>query len=242
MIREALGPRVFRIENRAYRDAARPLSEVRDAHALVEALDALVEHLRGELKPRAFDSIRKLLVRRERELREKVIVEGGALRDVQRRVRNARRRIGRWPLRGLRFESFVDAIAETYRSGRRAMAAAKDLESDECLHEWRKQVKYLRHQAEILRPIWCEAMDVVAKQAHELADLLGDDHDLAVMEAVVTRERGAVEAQERKALIGLIGERRSTLQKKATELGRKLYAEKPKAFRRRIAEYLAAWL
>jgi CHAD domain-containing protein len=242
LIRAALDPRVFRKENRTYRDAARPLSELRDARALIEALDALIEHFQGELKKRAFASVRKLLVQRMRTIRRRVIVERGALRDVQRSIRDARRRIDRWPLRRLKFRSFADGIEETYRSARRAMAVANDVESDECLHEWRKWVKYLRHQSEILRPIRPEAMSVLVEQAHELADLLGDDHDLAVMKGVLAAElRDSMESHERKALVGLIRKRRETLHKRAQRLGRKLFAEKPKRFGRRLRETLDAW-
>jgi CHAD domain-containing protein len=242
LIRGAVDARFFRTENRTYRDAARPLSEVRDAQALVEALDALVKHFRDELEERAFQQVRKLLVERRRAIRHAVIVERGALRDVQRTLRAARRRIDGWPLRGLEFGDFVEGIAKTYRTARRAMAVANDVETDECLHEWRKQGKYLRHQAEILRSIWPPAMDIVAEQSHELADVLGDDHDLVVMEHVVTvEERGSVDTRERKALVGLIHERRSTFRKQSKELGRKLFAEKPKAFRRRVGIYLDAW-
>jgi CHAD domain-containing protein len=241
LIRGAAGRRWFRRENRAYRDAARPLSELRDARVLIEALDSLVEHFRDELKNRAFDSFRRLLAQRARACRRQVVVEHGALGVVQHALRSARRRIDRWPLDDLDWPVLPDGLAETYRRGRRMAAGALDVESDECFHEWRKQAKYLRHQAEILRPIWCEVMEVLAGQADQLSHLLGDDHDLAVMKGVLRTERDHVAAHERKALLGLIGERRSTLQKHAVELGRKLYAEKPKAFRGRIREYLDAW-
>jgi len=242
LIRTAVDGDFFRKENRTYRDAARPLSEVRDARALVEALDSLVERFRDELKRRAFDSVRKLLVRRARDCRRRVIVEQGALRDVQRSLRQARRRIERWPLRSVRFESLVEGIAKTYRDARRLMSIANEAKTDECHHEWRKQAKYLRHQSEVLCTIWPEAMKVLVVEAHELADLLGDDHDLAVMTGVLATElRDSVEAHERKALVGLIRERRATLRKHAKQLGRKLFAEKSKAFRRRISEYLDAW-
>jgi hypothetical protein len=44
LVREGLGERRYRRENACFRDAARPLSEVRDAHALVQTLDRLAEH------------------------------------------------------------------------------------------------------------------------------------------------------------------------------------------------------
>src|SRR4051794_28254839 len=45
LLREALGSRTYRQENACFRDAARPLSEVRDAKVLVSTLDKLAEHL-----------------------------------------------------------------------------------------------------------------------------------------------------------------------------------------------------
>ena len=241
-IRDAVDGDLFRKENRSYRDAARPLSEIRDSRALIEALDALVKHFGDELKRGAFDHVRKMLVRRARACRQRVVVEQGALRQVERSLRRARKRIERWPLEGVDFGSFVDGIAETYRECRRLMSIANDLGTDESHHEWRKQVKYLRHQSEILCPLWPEAMRLLVDEAHELADLLGDDHDLAVMKQVLTHElHDEIAGHERKALLGLIAERRATLQKRAKRLGRKLFADKRKAFRRRVSEYLAAW-
>jgi len=242
LIRDAVDGDLFRKENRTYRDAARPLSEIRDSRALIEALDALVKHFGDELKSGAFADVRKILTRRARACRQKVVVEQGALREVQRSVRRARKRIERWPLEGLTFPTFIGGIAETYRAGRRLMSIANDLGTDETHHEWRKQVKYLRHQSEILCPLWPEAMRLLVDEAHELADLLGDDHDLAVMKQALTHElHDAIAGHERKALLGLIAERRATLQKRAKRLGRKLFADKRKAFRRRVSEYLAAW-
>src|SRR5690348_11632242 len=47
--RSGLGERTYQRENAAFRDTARPLSEVRDARALGEALDKLAEHFPGAL-------------------------------------------------------------------------------------------------------------------------------------------------------------------------------------------------
>src|SRR5262249_21269392 len=44
LVRPVIGEAVFRAENACFRDAARPLTEVRDAKILVETLDGLTEH------------------------------------------------------------------------------------------------------------------------------------------------------------------------------------------------------
>src|SRR5947207_2716692 len=49
LLRPALGAPVYRRENGSIRDAARPLTDMRDAKILVETLDKLAEHARGDL-------------------------------------------------------------------------------------------------------------------------------------------------------------------------------------------------
>src|SRR5712691_7867861 len=44
LVRGELGERRFDRENRAFRDAGRPLSDVRDAKVLVDTLDGLLAH------------------------------------------------------------------------------------------------------------------------------------------------------------------------------------------------------
>src|SRR5215471_10492368 len=44
LIRDAAPEKIYRKENACFRDTARPLSEVRDARVLVEALDELGQH------------------------------------------------------------------------------------------------------------------------------------------------------------------------------------------------------
>jgi len=241
LIRGAVDQDVFRKENRSYRDAARPLSALRDADALVEALDSLVEHFADELKGHAFEAVRRWLVARRRHIRHAVLVEQHALPEVRRSVNQARRRIERCRCQ-VDFDDFADGIGKIYRAARREMAVAREKRTDEAFHEWRKQAKYVRHQAEILCPVWPQAMELLADQAHELADLLGDDHDLAVMCDLLDADApDRLRKRERKALIALIRERRSALEKRALRLGRKLFAEKPRPFRRRVREYLAQW-
>src|SRR5919108_3500582 len=44
LVRPAIGDKTYRQENTCFRDAARPLTEVRDARILIETLDKLADH------------------------------------------------------------------------------------------------------------------------------------------------------------------------------------------------------
>jgi hypothetical protein len=80
-------------------------------------------------------------------------------------------------------------------------------------------------------------MKRLAGQAHQLTNLLGEDHDLAVMLSVV----GEVSQQglciEADALTGIIDQRRRVLQVRAFALGERIYKRKTKAFLRRLKRY-----
>ena len=50
MLRKSMGEKQFAKENRAFRDAGRPLSAVRDAKVMIDALDGLLDHFTGRVK------------------------------------------------------------------------------------------------------------------------------------------------------------------------------------------------
>ena len=103
-------------------------------------------------------------------------------------------------------------------------------------------MKYLRYQLEFLEDIKQEVVTEMAKQAHELADTLGLDHDLAVLEQLLHGEmKNVTSAKDKASLTDLIRKRRTELQEDAKEMGPQLYAEAPKPFCKRLKNYWKAW-
>src|SRR5262250_3558709 len=75
LVRPSLGRKTYRQENIALRDIARPLTGVRDAAILVEALDKTTKaHGPGSQK-RSFGNVRKELIRHQRYFRGTVLTE-----------------------------------------------------------------------------------------------------------------------------------------------------------------------
>jgi CHAD domain-containing protein len=110
-------------------------------------------------------------------------------------------------------------------------ATAKGRSED--FHEWRKQVKYLRHQLDLLRPAWPDVLRAMAGTADEIAELLGADHDLAVLREKAMAEP-VLSSETQQALLDRIDERRSEHQREAIDLGRRLFAEKPSSLTQRL--------
>jgi CHAD domain-containing protein len=242
LVRDGLGEKAYKRENAAYRDAARPLTEVRDARVLLDAFDGLAERFAEQAPADRFQEGRKELEARHREACDRVLREVTTFAQVSATLEAARDRIGDWPLRGGGRQALKGGLKRTYKSGRRAFAAAQAGPTDEDLHEWRKQAKYLRHQLELFEPAWSPALEELTRQAHDLGDRLGDDHDLAMLHRAVTEapeKFGAGEAVEK--LLALLELRRAELQKEAEALGRQAYGARPRELTRLVKGCWRAW-
>jgi hypothetical protein len=86
----------------------------------------------------------------------------------------------------------------------------------------------------LLKPTWPAVVGAQADEAHALSDLLGDDHDLAVLGEHLREEPSA----DSDAILELIDQRRAELLARIRALGRRVHAEKPKPSARRLRRYL----
>ena len=239
LVRDELGEKTFRKENRAFRDAGRPLSELRDAKVLVDTLDNLLEHFQGRVKAQEFAPLRRKLLEKRRQIRKKVLTQDHAVAEVVKEIREARKRVKKWPLENCGWSAVEGGVERVYAQGRKAMTRARENPTDESLHEWRKRSKDLRYELELLEPLWRETIGALAEQARHLTDLLGEDHDLAVL-GTLPPQLNADAPLDNELLLALINERRAALQREAFELGEKLYAETEKGFIKRLKDYWKA--
>jgi len=220
--RGTIEPAERRRLNAALRDAGRELSSARDAEVMVQAVDGLAKRFAGQVPKATFDAIRRNLEA------ERPIANGAA--RVASELRALSRGIDEWSMRRGGWQALEPGLLRGYASGRDLLATARERPSAENLHEWRKRVKDLWYHLRILKPISPGIVGGQADEADKLADLLGEDHDLAVL-------RETIDVDE---VIALIDHRRAQLQAQAIRIGERLYAESPKAFARRIRRYWRA--
>ena len=242
LLRKALAPQTYRYENTTLRDVARPLTAVRDARVLMDTLERLVEHGGAQAQALDLDGVRRALREEYCEVRQRVLNEGNTLALLEASLRAARARTQCWPI-GRRGWSVLGAgLKRVYRNGREAFAVAQEDPSQEHLHAWRKQVKYLWHQLQVLQPIQLGQVTALADQAHSLANALGDDHDLAVLSDKFLEEPDRFsDRATMQALADLIACCRAHLQEQAMTLGHQLYAAQPRLFVDRLRESWRAW-
>lgn len=242
LLRDELGSKRYRRENRRYRDAGRQLSPSRDAEVKVETLQALEEQA-GDDFP-AGPSLASLAWFEALEAdRDRVAAEQGEARgSIQRAagaIEEAAGAIPGWPIGTDSWQLLEPGITRTYRDGRRALRRAAADGGVEDVHQFRKRTKDLWYQLRLLHDAWPGLLEPAAEEAHALADLLGDHHDLAILAEDLDARAGL--GASRQGFRALIEARQAQLLERALVLGERLYAEKPEHYRRRLRAYWRTW-
>jgi CHAD domain-containing protein len=232
LVRAEVGDDVYSRENGALRDAARALSDVRDAAVMVQVHDALVDA--GGIAPAGF---REGLVERHERLRDELLA-GDALPRVREIVAAVLARVETWPVDTVEWSALGAGLERVYSRGREAMTTAFDDPSIEGFHHWRKRVKYLGHQLALLEDLWPEVMSASVESAQALTATLGDAHDLAVLRDALIE--AGVDPEREADLLELIDSRRHLFRARARPIGLRLYAEKPSRFVARLGQYWEA--
>lgn len=235
LVRPALGSDFARF-NSLVRDAAAELSSIRDAHAVLGTFDHLRAATHGH-EDRDLESVRE----HQAHLADDATrtVQGGDPRiaSARRRLIEARRGVSDWKLSG-GFDPIAAGLGETYRRSRSELATARSANDDLHVHEWRKSVKYLWYQMRLLQRTAPSVLDPLIDQLDRLSEALGDDHDLAVLVERLDEhpdDFGTPQAVDHTR--ALARSQQQELRARAFRLGGTVFAERPKAFVRRMAVY-----
>ncbi len=98
-------------------------------------------------------------------------------------------------------------------------------------------MKHRWHLSKLAEQRTAAALPSVVTALDELGELLGEEHDLAVLAATVTADPALAGGEaEAGRVVAVVAARRAAIQADAFARGRVLYEEKPRKFRERLAE------
>lgn len=163
--------------------------------------------------------------------------------QVLRELKAARSRIEQWSLQGKARRSLQLGLRRAVKRARKALIAARAAhppkEAAEHFHELRKRVKDLYYMACLLAPARPESLEPLAAKLDQLADLLGDDHDLAVLaeqaHALPDLFGGTMAVT---LLLELSAARQQHLRQSAQPLAERLHELRPRSFARAVTQGL----
>ena len=241
LVKQEIGKKAFEERLEELRKAAEYLARVRDAHVKAQALEKLARSQRKGPSAVKFVKLRAVLrsecaeeVRRFRKEKHR--------KEVQRILRKQPARFAKLRIKCDGWAAVGPGLKKSYRKARESRDVAQLDSSPENLHTWRKRVKDLWYNTQLLKPIWPEQMSAAADELEKLGEFLGDDHDLVILRQTAIRKSIVPDLEtEVNALLGLIDARRAELQKPAFEMGARFFEEKPSDFCERLHRYWKLW-
>jgi len=235
LLASPLGEQADQLRTEA-RELMRAVAGARDAQS---ALDALADLRKSDLpfSATSAETIRARLTELRDEAGATSFTKG--LRErISRYLDYATLSLERWPLKAIDFDTVTDGLISTYRRARQLVPDGWSEAEAEHLHDLRRRVVEHRHQMDLVEPLWPRLGRVWAEEAQRLRNQLGSCQDLAVLASFTAPHQPL--APWRSRLSPLIEARRNAHLKTAARLAGRLFAEKPKAFRRRIAALWSA--
>ena len=218
------------------RELMRAIAGARDAQS---ALDALADLRKANLpfSPTSTETIHARLTEM-RDAAEATSFTKNMRDRLSRYLDYATLSLERWPLKAIDFDTVTDGLTSTYRRARQLVPDGWSEAEAEHLHDLRRRVVEHRHQMDLVEPLWPRLGKVWAEEAQRLRSRLGSCQDLAVLAQFTAPHQPL--APRRSRLSPLIEARKNAHLKSAQRLAGRLFAEKPKAFRRRIAALWSA--
>ncbi len=230
-LRIAVPERFYREENQRLGEAGRKMSPLRDVHVQLRT----IEKLNGA-SASARRGLRAHLLREQMRMRRNIPKLRQALRGALRR---SQERMSALPLQRATPENVAAGLKKIYKQGRDRFKAAARRPTPENLHEWRKKVKALGYGFELMQELAAKKLAKLARRCDELGELLGDDHDLFMALEALRQEHAANPAADYAALANCIERKRAKLRRGALRIGARVYAEKPRAFEKRVDKLLS---
>jgi CHAD domain-containing protein len=213
-------------------------SEIRDAEARWQTFREL-ERVTRRSRNGACKKIETMLAF---ELQNFLAAFAGWEKETISLLQKARAAIQGWPIDNYGAKDLRRAMRLTYKSGRRALVAAKAEPNTANFHELRKQVKRLGYQLRIVRPLNHLVVQNLSDELDTLGKLLGRVHDLSFLGDRLRKEQKQTAWRTQDdGLLAVIDSTRKELRHDTAELGERFFAERPRQFGALVDEWFRDW-
>jgi len=213
------------------------LAAARDAQALLDAVDKLEENTESDLGDAPMQSVRGWLHKRRHAAEQNL--EQATASEAMQMLLELRPGFAGLAVYPDDFIPLAEGLERCYAATRKHFKAVVfDSDDAEEVHEWRKGLQHHWRQMQMLTPCWPSELSARAEAARALSQLLGEDHDIAMLMHLVstpTMTFGSLE--DTAAFMKRCRKRHKALRKEAKVKGKRLFVEKPGPFADRIHAY-----
>lgn len=132
------------------------------------------------------------------------------------------RMVSKLGLNGLPWAEVFDGYLRSYRAGRKAMKACERKPTTAAFHDWRRPVKDLFFQSQVLQPL--DGMKARRRQSDRLGDRLGKLNDLELLHSTAKKSRTAAVSKH-------LTKKQRALKAGIFNVAAKLFADRPSKIR-----------
>jgi hypothetical protein len=235
LARPALGGKIYNAENARFRDIGQKLAGKRDLHVLGQTANALADSAPVRAKA-AMAALKRTIV--ETKTRAEAGDNEDSARAGMEALGEAESAFAVLPIEGDDIRDLAKGLKRAFAKCHAAFAVVQDDPTDESVHEFRKTVQRHWRHMQLLERAWPDYFRARAELASELAECLGQDHDLAMVAAFAERnvDAGLTEKQQQ-SIAGLVSSRQDKLRERMQPLSLRLLAETPKDIARQVELY-----
>jgi CHAD domain-containing protein len=223
----------YRVTNRQLRTIAHHLSLLRDADATAEMMESVRDRYPGLVTPPIFTAVHQGLLARKRGAVERIDPDH-LLPRVARELRRLARETPPQVRRVGEYASIRAGMLRAYRRARKAMASVHANPEDILFHSWRRRVKDHWYHVRLFEGLDAHA-NTRARGLKRLETWLGDDHNLVLLQSTILTAPARFGDERTTALVlGCVAKYHTALRRRALKLGDRMFASKPRVFRRSI--------
>lgn len=215
----------YKAQNIFFRDLGRLVSEIRDSTSHLETLASIKDQYSSRIYVNAFDKVKADLLDYRAKLESEIFEDKDELKHIAQALRAKVNELNQRDFAVEGFEDLKPAIEKVYQRGIKGITHSSEKQSVSHFHEWRKRVKYLRYQTDIINRIWPPLLEVWEDEMHELTDLTGFLHDVYNLQQIVKKRKTQFASQQEEVLFhALLEQQQKNMKQHALLLGRKIYA------------------
>lgn len=229
MLRQDM-PTVFTVENARIRDMSGLLSPYRDADAMLETLDKLHQVAPDLLDDKMYAPAHQALAKS----RDERLNSGDGYPPVAQQVVASLNQslvdLEQWPM-PQNLDHMTAVLRQTYKRARKAAGKARKSMHIEDFHSWRKRVKDLQFQTQVLQDTAAGLPRKFGVSLKTLAELLGNHHDLSILDELLDSPEIFPDREHAKEVQALVARHFEDLQQQAQNIGTDLFKLPAKRYR-----------
>jgi hypothetical protein len=237
LVRSGLGDGTYVPAHRRLAAVERRLAPIADGRAVFAALARLAIERDAIGAGVALQSVRDALVARAARVDRKAIFDR-VLPRCARTLTVERARVGTWVLDAREIRAIAPGLADSMRRATEAMASAIERPTAARFEVWGRRTRELSLHVRLIEGR-CTGLRAIRLRLDALDDCLGECHNVAVLERVLTTEafgsRGAAAT-----VLRLLRRYRAGLRARALTLGGAALRDTPQQFVRRVVSHWRA--